>query len=125
MRRLCYVIPILLIVWFGWLNGLPWWLAAVLGGGFAFALDRMWGVTDMLETRVCLVTTGAGLLCLVAAFSLTRVSSISLGEYIQFATRLSQMQRLLHYLPMVGLGLAFYGLLSWIRAWLLQRNEYQ
>ena len=123
-RRLSYLIPIALITWLGWLGDLPWWAVALLGGGFAFALDWLWSVTYMLDTQVCLMATGVGLACLMAAFYQANDLGLSLEEYFQLGIHMPRGQRLLHYLPVFGVGLIFYSLLSLSRAWFLQRERW-
>lgn len=121
-RRLSYLIPIALITWLGWLGDLSWWAVALLAGGFTFALDWLWRALHMLGTQVCLMTTGVGLACLMAAFYLANDLGPSLGEYFQLGIHLPRRQRLPHFLPMAGGGLIFYGLLSWCRTRLLHRD---
>lgn len=124
-RRLSYVIPLCVIVWISWLGDLSWWAAGLLAGGFTFAMDWLWNVPDPLDPQACFLITSVGLLCLMAAFYLASGLNQSLGEYWQLAAQSPRSRHWrLHFLPVVGLGLAFYGLLSWIRAWLLQRNEH-
>ncbi len=122
IRRLSYLIPFALITWIGWLGDLSWLVAGLLAGGFAFAVDWLWGVPDR-GTQVSLMTTVAGLLCLMAALYLANDLNLSLGEYFELGIKMPRRQRLQHYLPMAGAGLIFFGLLGWSRAWFLQRDK--
>jgi F0F1-type ATP synthase membrane subunit c/vacuolar-type H+-ATPase subunit K len=94
----------------------------LLAGGFAFVADRWWGVPGA-GIRASLAATGGGLLCLMAAFYLANGSGLSLGEYFQLVTKVPRNQRLQYYLPVLGAGLVFYGLLGYGRAWFLQRGR--
>ena len=123
VRRLSYVLPYGLIALLAWLGNLSWWAIAMLGGGFVFAWDWLWGDRALLDAEACLAFTAAGLGCLAAAFWLAYGLNLSLGEFNQLAGKLPRRERLLYQLPPVGVGLTLYGLLGWSRAWLLERDE--
>lgn len=88
----------------------------MLAGGFVFAWDWLWGDRFLLDARVCLALTGVGLACIALAFYLAQGLGLSLGEFSELASHLPRRQRLLYHLPVVGVGLALYGLLGWSRA---------
>lgn len=123
IRRFSYAVPIGFIALLTWLGNLSWWAEAMLAGGFIFAWDWLWGDRYLLDATVCLAITSMGLLCLLAAVYLADGLNLSFEEYIKLASQLPRRQRLLYYLPAVGVALTLYGLLGWSRAWLLQREE--
>jgi hypothetical protein len=125
VRRASYVVPYGLVALLAWLGNLSWWAVAMLGGGFGFAWDWLWGDQALLEARTCLGFTAAGLVCLAAAFWLAHGLNLSVGEFNQLAKQVRGKQGLLYQLPTVGVGMALYGLLGWSRAWLLERDKHR
>lgn len=95
----------------------------MLGGGFGFAWDWLWGDRALLDAKTCLGFAGAGLACLAAAFYLADGLNLPLGEFIQLAKDVPRRQKVLYLLPTIGVGLTVYGLLGWSRAWQLERDE--
>jgi hypothetical protein len=106
-----------------WLGELSWWAVAMLAGGFVFAWDWLWGDRSLLDTKMCLALTGAGLACMAVSFYLADGLGLSLGEFSKLASQLPRRQRLLYHLPDIGVALTLYGLLGWSRAWLPERDE--
>jgi hypothetical protein len=116
-------VPYGLVALLAWLGGLSWWAVAMLGGGFGFAWDWLWGDHGLLDGKTCLGFTAAGLGCLAAALWLAHGLSLSLGEFNQLSRQVRGKEGMLYQLPTVGVGLTLYGLLGWSRAWLLERDE--
>jgi hypothetical protein len=123
IRRISYVVPYALVALLAWLGNLSWWAVAMLAGGSVFAWDWLWGDRNLLKARHCLVLTGAGVLCLAAAFYLANGLNLSLSEFQELARGLPRRQSFPYLLPVIGVGLTLYGLLGWSRAWLLERDE--
>ena len=117
MRRLSYVLPAALlaalVVW----AGPSWWAVAMLVGGTKFGWDWLWGDRRLLLASYGLQQSAIGCVLIVVGVVLAQGLGISLTELHETAKGLPRSERVLYYMPAIGIGVLLHGLLIWSRAW--------
>ncbi len=90
---------------------IPWWVLAVVLGGFIFGWDWLWGDVYLLRVGIGWLFIMAGAVGLVVSYLLALRLGLGIPEFLALASGAARRARWLYNLPAVAVAGMVYGVL--------------